>query len=998
MMCSRFIALPFAFALLFAPVVAVQPLVRSGLRQVALAGTRASKVELARSTQEEIGRKVSLSTTNICGQKSRVPGAGIGNIKPYTTILKDGFYRVACVKDQLLEVGDKFGKNKHSYNQGSLSNVSILRYTELVAKHDQEKMSPKVCFEMCRTIPDMHFFGIAHGRDCYCAPFFEQAAGDSSKCDDVCEGDQTQMCGGKTKSSIFEMHLCGDTANNLKDAYGRAMGRKQVLSMEINRLDHIAQFAQERAEVVQSYFGSLGDPVAAEQMQHTKVLAGKIEAMTTKNRALMNQLADKATEGHGALPAAGTTTLDNAATAEKITVELNKLTEQANNAYKDLMKLQDSVSPRVFADDMESGYYPAMYFVDKKVAHVPQTCAGTMIGDPIVGKNFAECARACDLNVHECVGFSFFPSRLCFLFSSVTSVTHFSGCSNLSTSGLLNRVTCGMKFSKYNGIDITPDPSGKRSHRLKSLTKRDACPEYSDRGEEFHPDATFLSKEAFADGTYIIDRSGVFELTEDIAFEPQTPLFSGVSGADVMFPDPLSEKYTQTGGYFLGFFAAVAIEADNVVLDCKGHTIEMTEAFHKRQRFFSSIELGSKPFISGTGPPQFANSVLSPANPRVANNVVVKNCKLGLSSHHGIHGNNNDGVTLQNLQIKDFEVGGVHLNGASNVVVENTDIGPSLKRTFRADLSQAILLDHLLNTLLLTQPDLNALRLTTEITLSGQTETVDAVFNKLHDELNEFLTHSTGNLVPLFGDGTDLPDGSAVYGLVIHKTGPAVADFGSCPFLDAKADGKMISNVTLKNINIHDLEVKVFQMTRLMLDGNQVMGPAGDVFNFVRSTTQDRVYVGNPLSDAQLAAGALKRAAETLELPGFDKSVLPWCFGATHIPEAVVHWAAGTDPWEGGGSFECQGDAMSHHNKGAVGLRLSYLTQPMIENVDVNGVSNTGIVDADPSLCTASNYKGLDSRGVAIVNGEDVETGGITVAGVASSAGTTTNIDVMRTL
>merc|ERR1719316_1393780 len=83
-------------------------------------------------------------------------------------------------------------------------------------------MTHQVCFNFCRTVPDMKFFGLIYGRDCYCTPFFKQDPGDSSGCDAVCEGDSTQMCGGMAKSGIFAMHLCANTAEEIKGAIEKA--------------------------------------------------------------------------------------------------------------------------------------------------------------------------------------------------------------------------------------------------------------------------------------------------------------------------------------------------------------------------------------------------------------------------------------------------------------------------------------------------------------------------------------------------------------------------------------------------------------------------------------------------------------------------------------------------------------------------------------------------------------------------------------------------------
>merc|ERR1719218_276188 len=124
-------------------------------------------------------------------QHDNVPGAGIDKFKPFKTVLKDGFLEVDCVKDYMYYRGDKFGDNKHDYKLGPVSNVSIVHYDAHVAKEDQQEMTQKVCFEFCRTVPNMGFFGIVNGRGCYCTPYFQPMASDSTQCDAVCEGEKT---------------------------------------------------------------------------------------------------------------------------------------------------------------------------------------------------------------------------------------------------------------------------------------------------------------------------------------------------------------------------------------------------------------------------------------------------------------------------------------------------------------------------------------------------------------------------------------------------------------------------------------------------------------------------------------------------------------------------------------------------------------------------------------------------------------------------------------
>jgi len=80
---------------------------------------------------------------------------------------------VDCVKDYMYYRGDKFGDNKHDYKLANTSAVSIVHYEAFVAKEDRVEMTQKVCFEFCRTVPNMGFFGIVNGRGCYCTPYFQ---------------------------------------------------------------------------------------------------------------------------------------------------------------------------------------------------------------------------------------------------------------------------------------------------------------------------------------------------------------------------------------------------------------------------------------------------------------------------------------------------------------------------------------------------------------------------------------------------------------------------------------------------------------------------------------------------------------------------------------------------------------------------------------------------------------------------------------------------------
>lgn len=121
----------------------------------------------------------------------------------------------------------------------------------------------------------------------------------------------------------------------------------------------------------------------------------------------------------------------------------------------------------------------------------------------------------------------------------------------------------------------------------------------------------------------------------------------------------------------MGYFAAIIIQTSDVVIDLMGHEIKQSLSFYFRQRFYSHIELGSAPFVPRFGPHDFSSKF------KRASRVTIKNGTLGLSSHHGIHGNECSHIRIENLRIRDFEVGGININEGRNITVENVEVGPS---------------------------------------------------------------------------------------------------------------------------------------------------------------------------------------------------------------------------------------------------------------------------------------------------------------------------------
>jgi len=372
--------------------------------------------------------------------------------------------------------------------------VSIVRYDAIIAKEDRRPMSHEVCFEFCRTVPDMFTFGLTNGRDCYCAPFFTAMASDSGSCDELCEGETTQLCGGKLKSSIFEMHECEDTLKNLIESSEKAAEMANILTESLSEVTSLADAIQDTAAALQEALGEVGDPTAANLMQEAKVFAGELLATASGKKTAATKLEESSKEALG-MEREDFRTTKAASKAEALVSSTEKLIVDAEDAVEELDALAKKTSPSSAYFNNTAGaasqYKSLMYFVDTKYVESPTTCGGAKVGSPLVKLSADECANACDAEVESCVGFSLFsgPSAskdatLCFLFSKFEEVTYYTGCekaaflqkSQAALEDALPPMACMAKLSKFVGTTVKPDPSGKCNGCLKKATEAKRCP------------------------------------------------------------------------------------------------------------------------------------------------------------------------------------------------------------------------------------------------------------------------------------------------------------------------------------------------------------------------------------------------------------------------------------------------------------------------------------------------------------------------------------------
>jgi len=113
-------------------------------------------------------------------------------------IFADGFSRIACEVDIAPE------NVRISFKEKACGDVASCRLLTL-------PMQPRLCFDFCRQHPEAKFFGL-QGSNCYCGQYYHaKSTGGQGTCSFHCEGDKKELCGGPEKSSLFEMHMCGDS-------------------------------------------------------------------------------------------------------------------------------------------------------------------------------------------------------------------------------------------------------------------------------------------------------------------------------------------------------------------------------------------------------------------------------------------------------------------------------------------------------------------------------------------------------------------------------------------------------------------------------------------------------------------------------------------------------------------------------------------------------------------------------------------------------------------
>lgn len=437
----------------------------------------------------------------------------------------------------------------------------------------------------------------------------------------------------------------------------------------------------------------------------------------------------------------------------------------------------------------------------------------------------------------------------------------------------------------------------------------------------------YLYQNDFNEGTYRITKPGLYVLNENIIFHPN--------------PEndfkPTMEQFNNNTypphPYRLGFFAAITIECNDVILDLNGFTLSQSVMHNLKQRFFALIELANTPFIPKTGPTNFGMNI------EPASNSIIKNGHLGLSSHHGIHGNNNENILMHDITYKDFEVAAISLNGGNHIYIKNSHIqGTNTNITSNAMLSQCLFALPFLKKIKENNPDAYLL------TKRGK-KNIQTIIDNVTIDTEIFLSSIVDEDIyydSLLSNPSGLLDGN-VYGIVLNSTGPVVGAFKDISPSNSRNAYVVIDNVTIENITSDSIEIIGYGLNNSTQDGSygkdQLIGPVGDIIQFENVLDEEGYYVGNILTDMQLIINKYGSSQEDKGRANVPLSMIE-SIEACIVPVPEIKKEEG---------FYCitGRDSMGHHMKGSAGLFISQGQYIVLKNLTINNIINNGIGDSE---------------------------------------------------
>ena len=287
---------------------------------------------------------------------------------------------------------------------------------------------------------------------------------------------------------------------------------------------------------------------------------------------------------------------------------------------------------------------------------------------------------------------------------------------------------------------------------------------------------------------------------------------------------------------------------------------------------------------------------------------------------------------MENLIIKNYEVGGIALNGSENVIIRNIEIGDSLKDVNINFLySNALYTRRFLYELWEHKPD--------AFLLVNGTQNIDigTILCELQKEMiDKVYLNLISNTMPtsqLFLNSSGLPEGN-IYGIVLNGLGVVVGDF-------VKDYEGILGN---KNIVIHDIYFKNLdsfprEIITLTDKKKPHLGTVGNTMPYLDITdTKTGNYISNIMTNATVILAKYINIDTTFSIN--SKSI--------NIPQYMINeWFEANENIniiknKYDLKYVNLRDQMNHVMKGNLIIFLSGADGIKIDNIHMENISNSG--------------------------------------------------------
>ena len=413
--------------------------------------------------------------------------------------------------------------------------------------------------------------------------------------------------------------------------------------------------------------------------------------------------------------------------------------------------------------------------------------------------------------------------------------------------------------------------------------------------------------------------------------------------------------------YFMGFFAGITVETNDVIIDLNGKRLKQSFSFYYQQRWFSHIELANQPFMPAQGPGMFGANVIA------AENIEIKNGIFDLTSHHAIHGNRNKNIKIHDIEICNFETHGIQLNGFDNVELYNIHIHSTSNIAYlKGEYGHARMLLPRLKKIYEENVEENGGVEGTRIEFPdrgyGSMVTMKDIYQEIEKEIDMAFDYAMNGVT--YDDEKDndddegriwkdakqnfiymkeemddlnsdavhtnsmgLPYGTAVYGIFLSFPGANVFSYGSSNLRSY--------NAKLRNIEIHGIRHKMHEYIRFHEAIPFNVNPFNAVFdvNVAVSNINDienSDYAGNVMTDAYIAMNKMTDNFGYLQMQNLNNGKLvKW---ATNEKEGEEEEETlSLDDY----SIKCNSDVMTHSGKGIIGIRMDGIENIELSNIEI---------------------------------------------------------------